>query len=89
MIVKERLIVFGPSDIKKARIVCAECDGEVVYPLHSKDFHARNQCTHCGARWPKGSHEQILRLVASVKYLGDENNSPLIVSFEMNDTESK
>ena len=44
--VKEIRIVFEPSDIVSLRIVCVNCDGEIVYPLTAA-FKPAIQCPHC------------------------------------------
>ena len=46
--VKERRLIFEAEDILSLRIICVNCNGEVVYPLIDT-FNPVTRCPHCNS----------------------------------------
>ena len=46
---KEQRILFELSDLKYVRLICRECEREILFPVPTERVYPPDYCTHCQA----------------------------------------
>ena len=79
--VKETIVVFDPSDIRRIRLVCRKCQGEFSRPIPQGEYKLPSKCPtkcpnpNCKEEWwddrygPEGRIKAAVNLLHSINKL--------------------
>ncbi len=87
---REQRILFELSDLRRVRLVCRRCDGEISYPVHSErgPVYPPDYCTHCNAPLGtvRGENSLVGKfLFAMQQVMANDETLKVGLKFEMED----
>ena len=86
---KEHRILFLLSDLKNLRLVCRQCEGEILYPIYADQrIHPPDHCAHCNAHlgMVRGVNSVIGEfLTAMQKVMANDESLKVGIKFEIDD----
>ena len=86
---KEQRILFRLSDLKNIRLVCRQCEGEILYPISSERMiQPPDNCVHCTA--PLGMFREVNSVVGKFLFsmqevMANDQSLKIDITFEIDD----
>lgn len=85
---QETRLIFEPEDIRRVRVLCSDCGGEVTVPVKkdaAKPDHGlpEDHCPYCRKSWFRDRRLAEFQFIASLQALANMDDSrPVRLRFE-------